>query len=424
MFEPLLCPAWMAGLHGDSRNRSFNPSTTFWAWTDQILDANASCSKAVSLVQTWCAEKGRGVPSSATGAYCQARLRLTEAFLGQIHHRLVQSMTARTRAADLWNGMTVKAIDCSSVQLLDTTENQAVYPQPTTQKPGCGFPVMAIAGVLDLSSSAWIAMSPARTGTSDTTLAAELMDHFKAGDLVLADRAFNSYEMVSLLKQQGAECLMRLHPGRHRALDWRKGKKLGSNERLVVWNKPVQKPRGSTLSDAAWDQLPATMSVRLIRFGYENRAGEKAEMVLMTTLTDPASHPWVGLSDLYALRWDIEVKLRDLKTTLRMERFEVRSPEMARKTLLMVMIASNLVRSMVQHAAVHEGLPVAALSFKGSLDLLHAWRSRYRGRHHHRHKLASIHSDLLQLIATKRIDHRPFRHEPRAVNAGRNPSRY
>ena len=86
--------------------------------------------------------------------------------------------------------------------------------------------------------------------THDTRLAAKLLHHFEKGDLVLADRAFNSYEILAGLQQRGAHALMRLHAARHRALDWRKGRKLGPNERLVEWRKPVSRPSGSTLDDA------------------------------------------------------------------------------------------------------------------------------------------------------------------------------
>ena len=76
LFAPFLPPAWMRQLHGQARHRHFDPSVTFWAWIDQILEGNASCSKAVSRVQAWCVEKRRPVPASSTGAYCMARQRL------------------------------------------------------------------------------------------------------------------------------------------------------------------------------------------------------------------------------------------------------------------------------------------------------------------------------------------------------------
>jgi hypothetical protein len=82
-----------------------------------------------------------------------------------------------------------------------------------------------------------------------------------------------------------------------------------------------------------WPALPERIEVRLIKVSYENRAKEKGELVLVTTLTDHGKYDGIELADLYACRWDIELKLRDLKTTLGMEFFAVKSPAMAHKTL-------------------------------------------------------------------------------------------
>ena len=421
MFAPVLDPALMQDLAG-GRRQTFGEVTTFWAWTGQILSGNSSCSQAVGQVQAWCAESGRPVPSSNTAAYCTARARLPQPFLEAVHGRLTGAMAARRREEDLWHGMVLKAIDGSSTTLADTPENQKAYPQPSAQKPGCGFPVMGFVGVVDLSSGAWLGAAAGTCNEGDSCLAGQMLHHFAEGDLVLADRAFGSYEFIALLLARGAHALMRLHPSRHRALDWSLGKKCGPCQRLVEWSKPVSRPSGSRLDDAAWEALPGTLSLRYIRFGYEDRGRKKSEMVLVTTLLDTKEFDWTELSVLFATRWEIELKLRDLKTTLGMERFAVRSPEMARKTLLVMMIAHNLARAMMQRAAILGGCTLRAISFKGSLDLLSAWRARHRGRNHHFRMAAGMDTELLGLMATKRVVARPFRREPRAVK--RRPKNY
>lgn len=378
MFAPILDPRFMDELGSSVRRQSYDEVTTFWAWTGQILGGNDSCSQAVGQVQAWCAEAGKPVPASNTAAYCTARGRLSEGFLNGVHHKLATGMEGRQRDSDLWHGMTLKAIDGSTARLADTPANQRAYPQPSGQQAGCGFPMIGFVGVLNLSSGAWLGAAPGRYSEHDSSL-------------------------------------MRLHHSRHRALDWRKGRKPGRNERLVEWKKPAQIPSGSRLGQKAWEALPDTLTVRYIRFRYENRGGEKSEMVLVTTLLDTETHDWTELAVLYATRWEIEVKLRDLKTTLGMERFEVRSPAMARKTLRMMLIAHNLVRAMTQRAAIGGGCDRRAISFKGSLDLLLAWKSRHRGRNHHVRRVVELDAELLELIATKRNIARPFRSEPRAV---------
>ncbi len=48
---------------------------------------------------------------------------------------------------------------------------------------------------------------------------------------------------------------MRLHQARHRKLDWRKGKKISRNERIITWKKPKQQPATSDLTKDQWDAL-------------------------------------------------------------------------------------------------------------------------------------------------------------------------
>lgn len=46
---------------------------------------------------------------------------------------------------------------------------------------------------------------------------------------------------------------------------------------------------------------------------------------------------------LYEERWKIEVKFRDIKTTMGFEKLRVKSPEMALLTMQMVQIVYNLI---------------------------------------------------------------------------------
>ncbi|GHC54619.1 hypothetical protein [Roseibacillus persicicus] len=48
--------------------------------------------------------------------------------------------------------------------------------------------------------------------------------------------------------------------------------------------------------------------------GYESRSGEKKVLVVVADLLDPIRHPNKELIDLYAKLWEIEVRLRDVKT--------------------------------------------------------------------------------------------------------------
>ncbi len=414
LFEDILPSDFLTSIDPTTRQRSFGHLPVFWAWLAQILEANASCQKAVGHIQSWAATCGLAIPSSDTSSYCKARGRMDLNFLQDIHQRICRHLGSRVAGRDKWKGLHLKAIDGSSVQLMDTAKNQEIYPQSTSQKKGCGFPQMGIVGLLNLGHGGWEHIETCPQSQHETVAATTLVKHLGKNDLLLGDRAFGSYQLISHCLAQGAHVLMRLHQARDRALDWRKGKKISPHERLVTWKRPYQ-PLGSGLSSEEWNALPATLELRLIKVSYQNRSGNKGELVLVTTLLDHQDYDGIELADLYARRWDIELKLRDLKTTLGMEFFAVKSPDMAHKTLWMSLIAFNLIRALMQRAASEAQLPVWHISFKGVVDLVCASHESFREHAGKPIKRRQAMKQLIELCASKLIDIRPFRSEPRAV---------
>lgn len=281
---------------------------------------------------------------------------------------------------------------------------------------------MAVMGVLNHAHGGWEEVVVAPQNTHDANLAGQLMDSFVEGDVVCADRAFCTYEILAGLLSRKAHGIMRLHQARHRVLDLRKGKKLGKNQRLVTWKKPLIQPSTSKLSATQWAQLPAEISIRLIWFSYRDRYNKKRRMVIATTLADPVQHPWEEVAAIYASRWDIELRLRDLKTTLGIEIIHSKSPEMAVKNLHMALLASNLVRVTAQQASQSENLNLREISFKGALDTINAQSALWLGVAKQAKKLLELWQTLIETVAGKRINLRPGRSEPRATK--RRPKSY
>jgi len=142
---------WLASITSDLRECIFTQTVVFWAWLSQFLEPNESCAKALALVEGWCETNGESRPTFDTSAYCKARLRLPDEVLDEVHKKVESFAEARVEGHHLWHGLRLKAIDGTSVKLMDTPENQAAYPQPSGQSAGCGFPVMGVVGVLDLA---------------------------------------------------------------------------------------------------------------------------------------------------------------------------------------------------------------------------------------------------------------------------------
>ena len=138
-------------------------------------------------------------------------------------------------------------------------------------------------------------------------------------------------------------------------------------------------------------------------------------MVVVTTLLDPIKYDAVEVINLYAKRWDIELKIRDVKTTMKMEEFAVKSPGMAHKTLLMMIIAYNLLRTMMQKSAMQADKPLAEMSFKGVLDVVVCSHALFLGLSQKPRKRGELRDQIIETCATKVLDIRPFRQEPRAL---------
>lgn len=422
LFGSILSADFLRSVDQTPRNRHFGQLPVFWAWLAQILEGNASCSKALSLIQAWSRAAGLPVPTGNSSGYCQARARISMEFLKSVLARVNRWLDGNIRPADLWNGHVLKAIDGSSVQLMDTPSNQKVYPQPSGQKPGCGFPTMGIVGIQNLSHGGWEGFIRCKHTAHDSSSAARLLVHVQEDDILLGDRAFCSYELFALLLARKAHAVMRLHQARHAKLHWPKGKKAALDGILVEWHKPSARRLGSTLSQEAWDALPPVITVRYVRESYTDREGRRRVLVVATTLLDADKYKAGEVAGLYARRWDIELKLRDIKTTLGMDRFDVRSPEMAERVLWMMMIAANLLRCLMRESAAEARVAVWQVSFKGVLDQSVACQESYLAFRGKPRCLRAHHGSVVEICATKLIVLRPDRQQPRALK--RRPKNY
>src|SRR5204863_7167280 len=96
----------------------------------------------------------KGPVDDGDSAYVQARLRLPRERLEQALSATAQTADRRVGAVGQLQGRPVKVADGSTTQLPDTAHNQRRYPQPTSQKPGCGFPVLKFVALFSLARAA------------------------------------------------------------------------------------------------------------------------------------------------------------------------------------------------------------------------------------------------------------------------------
>jgi hypothetical protein len=300
----------------------------------------------------------------------------------------------------------------------DTEANQALWPQPSEQRPGCGFPVMKLVGLFSLASGALLESVSGNLHRHESLLFRELWDKLKKGDILLADRGFCSYAALAALWQRGVDSLMRLHSMRR--ADFRTGKALGPDDRLVTWQKPAL--RSEAWSVEEFDALPQTFTLRMIRLRVAAKGFRTRTVVLVTTLLDPEAYPADVLRELYGERWNVELHFHQIKTMLAMDVLRCKSPELIEREVALHHIAYNLIRCMMQRSAHIHRVPLERISFKGSLDALRHWSAVIAAAGDTPRKQNQLIDQMLAAIARDLVPERPERSEPRAKK--RRPRNY
>ena len=301
LFGSLIPPGLLAQTDekANSRDRIFSLRRTFWLFLYQVLNPGSPCREAVRQIRALFCLHNLGPVDEGTGGYCRARKRLPLDTLVRLRHAAAAHAQKLLPAAQqLWYGWRPKLVDGTGTTLPDTPKNQRVYPQSRAQKPGCGFPLLKLVGIFSLSSGALLDYAKGNKHQHELRLLHQLLDHFKAGDLLVADRGFCCYALIALLLLRGVGSLFRLH--QRRLIDWRQGQRLGKNDRLVSWRKPEQKPR--YLPNTLWRQIPEVLTVRVLRFKLAVRGYRPESVTLVTTLVDAKAYPARELARLYARR--------------------------------------------------------------------------------------------------------------------------
>jgi hypothetical protein len=401
------------------RDRIWNPMWTFWTFLVQVLHPGSSCREAVAQVLAEQAVTSERSISPDASAYCQARRRVPQSVFAAAFHHVGRRLQEKAHGKYLWHGRRVRLVDGSSCSMPDTPELQAEFGRPDGQKSGCGFPVARLVAMFCWATGAVLDVGIGAYRCSELTLVSPLWNHLQCGDIVLADRFYCTYVVLTELLARSCDAVFRLHGGRSRTMDFRQGKRLGRQDRLMTWERPTVCPRG--LSREQWMALPEHLAIRVLRFSTRVRGFRSRTILIATTLVDPVRYSLEEIADLYGDRWTVELRLRDIKTTMRMDILRGKSPDVVRKEIFMHLLAYNLIRALMWQAAEEHGRPLHHLSFAGTVQHLNAL-APYLWLYAGTRRFASLYALLLEWIARDKLPDRPGRMEPRAVK--RRPKEY
>lgn len=385
------------------RERKLGPVATIHLFILQILSFNTAMTHLRHL-------SGKTVTAAA---YCKARMRLPLAVLQQLLRDSAQVMCKEAGGMGRWCSLRTLLVDGSSSLAPDTPSLQKAFPQPKSQKKGCGFAAPKVLGLFDAFTGLIIEMLSLSLYHHEQSQVWRLHPLLKRDDLLVGDRGFCSFVHLAMLATRGVQACFRLHQRQgvdfrpHRkaqhqvAPNKRKGrptstfvKRLGKHDQIVRWMKSV---RPQWINEAQWAEMPAGLEVRELRYILARRGQRTITVTIGTTLLDPVKYPKEKIGELYGIRWQVETHFAELKTTLKMRKLKSQTADGARKELAVYCLVHNLVHVVMLKAARRQGVTPDRVSFIDTIRWL---------------LTAAPGEEIPDLVINP---HRPDRHQPRVV---------
>jgi hypothetical protein len=351
----------------------FSPWVVVWLMVFQRLHKNASLSRAVADLRLGavaeslpdCKRVRDDTISANTGGYSQARSDLPMDAAVLVADAVFQTLTANQTPA--WKGRRGFLLDGTTLSATHTAELVEHFPPAENQHGRSHWPVVHLVTAHDIVSGfaarpQWGAMYGPQA-VSEATLCRCLMGRLGPPALILADRNFGIFSVAYAATQAGHDVVFRLKDDR-----W---------DRMVAEAVPTGPGQWQLeWRPSRWDRkanpdLPADAVVRgrLIEVMVE-RGGESIRLRLFTTEMTATG---AEVADVYALRWNIETDIKDVKQTLQLHRPRGRSVDIVSKEILLGIVAYNLVIQVRRMAAERAGIEPRRLSFKRVLDLVQAY---------------------------------------------------
>jgi hypothetical protein len=341
----------------------------------------------------------------ASTAITEARDRVGFGPLRAVFEKLRDHLVMAYRERMLWKGMPLLALDGTTFKAPDSPENRRRFGLPGSSRGGrAGFPLLRSVALVSplLRFVLGARFGPYRRGELDMALS--LVPEIPSGSMLVMDRAYAAWRFLFPLRERGHHFLVRL-PKHFKA---RRVWALGAGDAVVE----------AEMHHAFRQSYPEFPRKVLVRQLHVRIRG--VEMRYWTSLLDPKAFPAVDLVRLYAQRWEEELIFDELKThqaglttVNRPVLFRSQTTRRVLQEAWGLMIAYNLVRTLMAQAAHERKLEAIRLSFVDALErirqaslLMAAARTR---------DLPRIYAELIEALGRSRLPKRRGRDNPREV---------
>lgn len=387
----------------NSRDRVFSTVRTFWLFLYQILMGNLSMNSVVQIAQAWLLETENISISSNTSAFAQARRRLPTSFLHAVDDQVKENFnTGKT-----FHGFHVKLVDGTGISVPDTQANRAIFPKHGKAGQYSGFPSFKLVGLFDYESGCNLEWAIDTINCSDSSLFRLFWPLLSVDDLVVGDRHFCGFAYFAFLQNIGVQMMTRKHQMRKYQ---QTVKQIGKQDLIVKWEKPKNPPKW--LNQEEWEHLPDYLLIREIKFSVSPKGFRTNTITITTTVLDEtiSAQEW---AELYFHRWKVELFLRDIKITMKMDLLKGKTPEIVDKEVFLYFIAYNLARLIMKEAAEKNNADLTKMSFTATITGIQSW-ALMLARAENEERYERYFDEFLKMIAYPRCRNRKNRTEPRA----------
>ena len=119
------------------------------------------------------------------------------------------------------------------------------------------------------------------------------------------------------------------------------------------------------MTGAQYRSYPKQLIMRQLTVDARDKNNRAGQFKVVTTILD-ASIDGEQIGSLYERRWNGEVDIRSIKSTMKMDILRCKTPEMVHKEIWTHLLAYNLLRPVMSVAAEDHDIEPRKVSFQGA----------------------------------------------------------
>lgn len=308
--------------------------------------------------------EGKKLSSNSSG-YIQAKQSLPKERLFELYEKLFAEIQG---VPERFQTRRVFVVDGTELKLQPEPNLREKFPPSSNSYGKTVFPLLRVSLIHDAFSG--LAYAPnwsagrGDEGRGEVSLAVEQLSGLEPGSIIIGDRNFGIFSFCYEADKRGLKSIVRLtEPRINKILKDAKVSHAAGADIPVEWSISQADIKGNPQYSRE-----LKVSGRLISAWVKKEGEKKKQLItLFTTLLEATAEEIINL---YALRWNIEHDIRDLKKTCNLDELSSLTTDSVEKELLAGVLAYNLVRAVMIMAATTHNLKVRQISFKLAYDFL------------------------------------------------------